>query len=806
MQQNNLRLKFLYILLIISFFVFSNTIFPQYAVKWMSVGSLQNWYSEIGMEVEEGFVKEQQYGLQWPAIYAHQDIQCAKALWIGCTNFSSPVDPQSPYNVKVVHIGPRVSGGGEFFPQEFKMISKFDAPAVFVDGDPSVDKSVDIDEVDPNLFTDRLIYNKVNTQLGITMTRRIFQFSQEYHDNYIVTEYTFKNTGIVEGGQTIPPTTLTGVYFYFQYRLSVCANTRNVIGNATGWGINAMLDVRGDGTKVDPPNENFRAQYVWHGKYPPFTKYDNIGGPIQTYPGNGLNVEKGDTVGRLGAYQFAGIVTLHADVSATDKNDDTNQPSTTSYEGSDEENTSQNDAYNIKRMESEYGWITRGHSPRHAEVVEPTGLPGFLSPTKDPALGTPGGFSNANGYGPYTLAPGDSIVIVIAEAVSGISRELATTAGMQYKNGQISALQKNTIVFQGRDSLFQSFRRAIANYQSGYAIPLAPLPPKIFNVDGLGDRIALSWETFDDPGSNLEGFEIYRAVGKPDSTYTLVHTAGPGDRNYDDATAIRGLNYFYYIVSVGSAASNTGVGLTPPGKLRSSRYYTQTYDGAVLKRPSGDSPYAAKLKGNKAGPFYIKGGVNDKLKIQIDTSSAVDITIPADSVAGDIVQINTIVSLINLALSMNVAYDNGFGYLWFTSPTIGADSKIEILNISENAYATLGLNIGTQSGGKPTVQEALDNIRVVPNPFNISAAKELGFGDLAQNRLFFFNIPGRCNIKIYSELGELIETIEHTNGSGDEAWDSLTSSGQIVVSGIYIAVIEDLVNGVNKIVKFVIIR
>ena len=100
----------------------------------------------------------------------------------------------------------------------------------------------------------------------------------------------------------------------------------------------------------------------------------------------------------------------------------------------------------------------------------------------------------------------------------------------------------------------------------------------------------------------------------------------------------------------------------------------------------------------------------------------------------------------------------------------------------------------------------MNDIRVVPNPYNISASKELGYGDLALNRLYFFNIPGKCNIKIYSELGELVETIEHTDGSGDQAWDSLTSSGQIVVSGIYIAVIENLDTGENKIVKFVIIR
>jgi len=656
----------------------------------MSAGSLHNWYSEIGGEIEEGFIKEQQYGLQWPAFYQRQDIQAAKGFWIGATNFTDERGEFYPH--KVVHVGPRVSGANEFFPLEFEMISKFDPPFVTVDGVVSVDKNVDNDRVDPSLFADRMIINKVNTQLGITVTRRIFQFSQEYHDNYIVTEYTFKNTGNVNDNPTIelPNTTLTGVYFYFQYRLAINSNTRYAIGNSTGWGINTMNDARGDGpvnTIGDPPDENFRAQYSWHGKLPSFTRYDNIGGPIWS---PAVNVAPGDTIGRLGAYQFAGVVTLHADVSASDKNDDPNQPSTTSWESSDDPLTSNNDAFNKAKMTEEYGWMSKGHkSPRHALAVEPTGLPGFLSPTGDPALGTPGGFSFCNGFGPYTLAPGDSVTIVIAEAVSGISRELATETGVKYKNGEITALEKNTVVFQGRDSLFQTFRRAIANYQSGYNIPRPPLPPRSFSVEGLADRISLKWELYPDPGATVEGFEIYRAVGRYDSTYHLIHTAGPNERSFDDLTPVRGLQYYYYIQVVGSASDNTGEGLTPPGKLRSNRIYSQTYDPAILKRPPGTS---------------------------------------------------------------------------------------------------------------------MDQIRIVPNPFNISSSGSLRFGDQSANRLAFFNIPGRCNIKIYSELGELIYTIEHRDGSGDAYWDSVTSSNQIVVSGIYIAVIENLDTGESKILKFVIIR
>lgn len=41
-------------------------------------------------------------------------------------------------------------------------------------------------------------------------------------------------------------------------------------------------------------------------------------------------------------------------------------------------------------------------------------------------------------------------------------------------------------------------------------------------------------------------------------------------------------------------------------------------------------------------------------------------------------------------------------------------------------------------------------------------------------------------IRIYTENGDLINTISHENGSGDETWKSNTTSRQVVVSGVYI--------------------
>ncbi|HAB54536.1 MAG TPA: hypothetical protein DCE80_20545 [Ignavibacteriales bacterium] len=558
----------------------SSLVFPALPVqnKWLSIGSLHNWYSSRGSEVEEGYVNQQQYGLRWPGIYKYQDMQAAKGFWIGAANFTDENARFFPY--KVVHVGPRVSGEFEFYQKEFKLISKFDKPEVIVNTIPSQIYPYQLDEVNPDLPCDRMIYNLLNTQLGITVERKIYQFSQEYHSNYLINEYTFTNTGNVDYDDFIelPNNTINGIYFYYLFRWAINANTRYAIGNATGWGINTMLDTRGDGIMGDPPDENFRAQYAWHGRFTHFITYDNIGGPLWSYPGDGLNVEKGDTVGRLGANQFTGVVTLHADKSASDNSDDSNQPFTTSWEGSDEPLTSGNDAFNDQKMAGEYAWMSKGHrSPRHAYAVEPLG--NFSEPTGDPALGTPGGFSAANGYGPYTLGPGESITIVWAEAADGIDRETAINIGRQYKWGQITAKQKNEIVLTGKDSLFQTFRKGILNYNNGngFLIPQSPNPPTKFKVNSGEDKVYLSW-SHTGLGPSVKLFEIFRTSGSYDSVYTLIHTAFPVDTSFIDSAIQRGITYYYYIQSIGDSLDNDGQAMTPSGSLRSSRYYTQTYD------------------------------------------------------------------------------------------------------------------------------------------------------------------------------------------------------------------------------------
>lgn len=110
----------------------------------------------------------------------------------------------------------------------------------------------------------------------------------------------------------------------------------------------------------------------------------------------------------------------------------------------------------------------------------------------------------------------------------------------------------------------------------------------------------------------------------------------------------------------------------------------------------------------------------------------------------------------------------------------------------------------------------LNSIAIVPNPFNFSGAERIAHypresrDDLAGNQISFLDVPETCTIKIFTESGDLIKTINHS-GSGDAYWSDLneesqaTDTGQIVVSGIYIAVFETP-DGEQAVKKFVIIR
>ena len=695
-------------------------------VKWMSIGDLHNWYSAAGCEIEvgrTGQVSDQQDGLRYPAFYRVQDNQAAKGLWLGASNFFDPIVDKT-YEKKVVHAGPRhLDIENETMPIDITMDGKYDHPSVLVDNDPATNLQYldDVDNVDPSLPADRRINNKVQTSLGVKMERTIYAFTHPDHQNYHIQEYVFTNNGCFDKDcNTTFEQTVEGFQVYFQYRYAISREGMIYDGNwlpqSAAWGHNTMNDVIGENPDNPALNDQFyddgkimRAFYSWQG-YHSDASFDNIGGP--NAPGEG----------HLGAAQFVGVVTLHADKSPSDNSDDIYQPSTTWFITSDDPTTSGNDQFNETKSINEYtNYMTVGHPEQsQAEIVGS----GNANQFNDPRTGSnPGGTSQGIGFGPYTLAPGESIRIVLAEAASGLSREMCYIVGQNWKNdvftdnypissdlhthmlnqynrGSGKNLYKNSWVFTGADSIIQTFKRAKYNFdlmESGQALPETPRPPSIFNVTSGGDRIIIDWTNEAESSPGFDGYNLYRLKFKPDTTLFAYNVnqgllnpidesiatlwrLDAGQNEFQDVTAERGFDYFYFLEAFDNGTNDIKI-------LNSSKFYTITNKAASLKRPAGES---------------------------------------------------------------------------------------------------------------------FEDIRVVPNPYHISS-RDFQYGVSAPDRLMFLNIPPKCKIRIFTERGDLIDTIEHTDGSGDEAWNSITSSRQVIVSGLYIAHFE-VPGGGSTIRKFTVVR
>ena len=205
--------------------------------------------------------------------------------------------------------------------------------------------------------------------------------------------------------------------------------------------------------------------------------------------------------------------------------------------------------------------------------------------------------------------------------------------------------------------------------------------------------LRLAWSDNATTSPNFDGYEIYRSTGNVLSPETIYEKIFEGDaanvvHAFDDVTARRGFNYYYYIQSKDNGSTNT---IQPGVPLKSSMFWTVTIKAANLLRPAATS---------------------------------------------------------------------------------------------------------------------LDSIRVVPNPYNIRS-RTLQFADpitgFDRDRIAFFGLPGKCTIRIFTERGDLIWEKEHTNGSGDEYWNSQTKYGQVVVSGVYLAHFQTP-EGQSIVRKLIVIR
>jgi hypothetical protein len=117
-------------------------------------------------------------------------------------------------------------------------------------------------------------------------------------------------------------------------------------------------------------------------------------------------------------------------------------------------------------------------------------------------------------------------------------------------------------------------------------------------------------------------------------------------------------------------------------------------------------------------------------------------------------------------------------------------------------------------------------VGVFPNPYYTRAYWD-GTG-AREKKIYFYNLPARCEIRIYTVAGDIVATLDHNsttyNGSdiqwfqhyasdntqklsgGMHAWNLITDADQAIATGLYLFTVKDLNTGAIKRGKFLVIK
>jgi len=561
--------------------------------RYVSIGSLQSYYTAYG--AERAWNGSYYEGLIWPADYPDQDNSVIKRTWFSVVDHTDENGNLWDYKGIYFNIN---TVDSLIFPMELTQSSKFDIPFVIVN-DVTNNNPDYIDTINPFLIADRVITNIVNTSIGLTYKREILVFSQQYHDNYFIKIFTFSNTGNTDYDDEIELTdSLRALRIGWGTRYSVCRDGANTMTVGTQrWGKHTWISRRGEdyvdhiGEIFDESNpiQNWlRAGFCFLGQNET-TLYSTIGGPHVT--GNG----------RLASPQHAGTVILHVPVSATDQTDDPNQPTVLGWHAGDTY-----PGWNTYQLYQFLGGIPYGTGTGGSNRMDETYMTDYWV---DPSSvhGDIGGTNLWTCYGPFNLAHGDSIVIVEAEGINGLNRQMCEMIGARWKQAYEDPndlgpfdlpdgsttdnkdIYKNEWVFTGKDSILLTFGRAKRNYDNSFNIPQPPEPPMYFEVRSGSDHINLSWAPSDSEDDvNFVGYRIYRAVNNPDTVYSLIAESPAGTTTFNDYDIFINEEYYYYIEAYTDGSLNTSGIINPVGSLKSNKFFTKTNLPVILYRVQTD--------------------------------------------------------------------------------------------------------------------------------------------------------------------------------------------------------------------------
>ncbi len=169
----------------------------------------------------------------------------------------------------------------------------------------------------------------------------------------------------------------------------------------------------------------------------------------------------------------------------------------------------------------------------------------------------------------------------------------------------------------------------------------------------------------------------------------------------------------------------------------------------------------------------------------------------------------------------NIPHLNGWQYLYGVAAFDRGDSATGIASLQSKTEVRRVV-----PGTSPTSDQG-KSIGVYPNPYYVNAAWD-GAGE-RNRKIYFYNLPGRCEIRIYTLAGDVVADLLHdaatydgsniewfrrfggidvppTFSGGEHAWDLISKFDQAIATGLYLFSVKDLASGDIKTGKFLVIK
>lgn len=203
-----------------------------------------------------------------------------------------------------------------------------------------------------------------------------------------------------------------------------------------------------------------------------------------------------------------------------------------------------------------------------------------------------------------------------------------------------------------------------------------------------------------------------------------------------------------------------------------------------------------------------------------------------------------------------IGYNTGFGRIalpqarrfpddtvdyWYKFPPEG--ESVTHLNGWQYLYGVAAFDRGDSAAGVTSLQSKTEIRRVIPgtnatparnadvgvypNPYYANATWD--GGNERTRKMYFYNLPARCEIRVYTLAGDVVANIQHDGATydgsdiewfrrfggsqttpqfsgGEHAWDLITKFDQAIATGLYLFSVTNNDNGEVKTGKFLVIK